>query len=85
MLTVAAIVVALEVFSTMVSEPAYERAMAFVALLMTLLTEGGRCSGSRSGFTGSDQFRATGEAHEYKDNRGKRIKEIIIHVHRMQG
>ena len=86
MLTVA-IVVALEVFTAMVSEPAYERAMAFVALLMTY------CSLRADDVQGLDpsSLEVTSSGlrarltHTKTTGPGKRIKEIIIHVHRVAG
>ena len=86
MLTVA-VVVALEVYTTMVTVPAYERAIAFVALLMVY------CSLRADDVQGMDpaslEITSSGMrarlTHTKTTGPGKRIKEVIIHVHRNAG
>ena len=86
MLTVA-IVVGLEVYATLETAPAYERAIAFVALLMVY------CSLRADDVQGLDaaSLEVTSSGlrarltHTKTTGPGKRIKEVIIHVHRSAG
>ena len=86
MLTVAT-VVALEVYTTLATVPAYERAIAFVALLMVY------CSLRADDVQGLDpaslEVTSSGMrarlTHTKTTGPGKRIKEVIIHVRRSAG